>query len=71
MLLCAIPFPKKNTASETASITSSETTNNRLTIPEERFAEFAESVEVGLADYFLGPLSTLFYRHEVSMKNLT
>lgn len=29
--------------------------NNGLTIPEERFAEFAESVEVGLTDYFLGP----------------
>jgi len=32
-----------------------QATINGLTIPEERFAEFAESVEVGLADYFLGP----------------
>jgi hypothetical protein len=35
--------------------TTDETTNNGLTIPEKRFAEFAESVEIGLADYFLGP----------------
>ncbi|KAL3793872.1 hypothetical protein HJC23_002119 [Cyclotella cryptica] len=29
--------------------------NNDLSISEERFAEFAESVEIGLADYFVGP----------------
>ena len=30
-------------------------TNNALSIAEERFAEFAVSVEIGLADYFTGP----------------
>lgn len=29
--------------------------NNELSIAEERFAEFAVSVEIGLADYFSGP----------------
>lgn len=48
---------KKNTASQQASTDELTAAPNSdgLTLQQERFAEFAESVEVGLADYFLGP----------------
>ena len=34
---------------------ANNSSSNNNNIPAERFAEFAESVELGLADYFLGP----------------
>ena len=54
ILISFVCISKKNTSPKGAS-TTDESTSNGLTIPEERFAEFAESVEVGLADYFVGP----------------
>mmetsp|Transcript_24132 Transcript_24132/g.47964 ORF Transcript_24132/g.47964 Transcript_24132/m.47964 type:complete len:1128 (-) Transcript_24132:52-3435(-) len=52
---------KKNRARVAQLSSSPDGTNTTASIPEEyfnageQFAEFAESVEIGLADYFLGP----------------
>mmetsp|Transcript_37334 Transcript_37334/g.78210 ORF Transcript_37334/g.78210 Transcript_37334/m.78210 type:complete len:892 (+) Transcript_37334:94-2769(+) len=48
---------KKNSKSNAANIDDKSNTDGSTNsdISREKFAEFAESVEVGLADYFLGP----------------